>query len=321
MIDKQSSKLYPVKWGVPQGSTLGPLLLILYINDLGNCTLVKPRLFADDTCLVHSADTIDNLSKLINQDMVNVSNWMQANRLCINSEKSNLLIMPPKFNSPSTSPEINIFYDGSPITTSKSAKYLGVYIDDELNFKTHIKLLYTKLSRSLGILHKVKNYLPKKSLLYLCFALLQSHLLYCVTLWFPTYQNYTAPISKLQDRAIKLIYHKHAHHYALSSIYKSLNILQLLDLVKLELGLFVYCHFKNMLPTPFNNFFVKLDEHHPVKTRLQATCCNYWIPHYRTSKLQRSIKYQGVKIWNDIPDDIKSSSVRRFNQKLKLYFC
>ena len=118
MIDEQSSKLYPIKWGVPQRSTLGPLLFILYINDLCNCTLVKPHLFGDDTCLVHSADTIDNLSKLINQDMVNVSNWMQEDMLCINSEKSNLLIIPHKFNSPPTSPEINIFYDGSPITIS-----------------------------------------------------------------------------------------------------------------------------------------------------------------------------------------------------------
>ena len=81
VVDEQSSKLYPFKWGVPKKSTLGRLLFILYINDLRNCTLVKPRLFADDTSLVHSADTIDNLSKLINQDMVNVSNWMQANRL------------------------------------------------------------------------------------------------------------------------------------------------------------------------------------------------------------------------------------------------
>ena len=198
------------------------------------------------------------------------------------------------------------------LTISQSAKYLGVFIDDELNFKTHIKLLYTKLSRSLGILYEVKNYLPKKFLLHLYFALFHSHLLYCVTIWFCTYQTYTAPISKLQDRAMKLIYGKHAYHYALSNIYKSLSILQLHDLVKSELGLFVCYHFKDMPSTPFNNFFVKLNEHLPVKTRLRATCCNYWIPHYRTSKLQRSIKYQGVKIWNDIPDDIKSSSVRRF---------
>ena len=167
VIDEQSSKLYPIKWGVPQRSTVGPFLFILYINDLGNCTLVKPRLFADDTRLVHNADTIDNLSKLINQDMVNVSNWMQANRLSINSKKSNLLIIPPKFNSPLTSPEINIFYDGSPITISKSAKYLGVYIDDELNFKTRIKLLYTKLSRSLGFCTKLKI-ISLRNLFFIC---------------------------------------------------------------------------------------------------------------------------------------------------------
>ena len=200
---------------------------------------------------------------------------MQANRLCINSEKSNLLIIPTKLNSPSTSPEINIFYDGLPITISKSAKCSGVYTDDELNFKTHIKLPYTKLSRSWGILYRVKNYLPKKSPLHLYFSQFHSYLLYCVTIWFSTYLTYTAPISKLQDRAIKLIHGKHGYHYALNRIYKSLNILQLDDLVKSELSLSVYCHYKDMLPTPSNNFFIKLNEHHFVKTRLQATCCNY----------------------------------------------
>ena len=91
----------------------------------------------------------------------------------------------------------------------------------------------------MGILHKVKNYLFKKSL-HLYFALFHSQLLNCVTIWFSTYQTYKAPISKLQDRAIKLLYGKHAHHYAPSSIYKSLNTLQLHDFVKSEMGLFVY---------------------------------------------------------------------------------
>ena len=98
-----------------------------------------------------------------------------------------------------------LLYEGSPITISKSAKYLRVYIDDYLNFKIHVKLLYAKLSRSLGILYKVKYYLPKKSLLHLYIVLIHSHLLNCVTIWFSTYQTYTTPISKLQDRAIKLI--------------------------------------------------------------------------------------------------------------------
>ena len=90
--------------------------------------------------------------------------------------------------------------------------------------------------------------------------------------------------------------------------------------MKSELGLSVYYRFKDTLP-PYSiqQFLRQTKRTSPVKTRLQATC-NYWIPHYRTSKLQRSIKYQGVKIWNDIIDDIKSSSVRSFNQKLKLHF-
>ena len=178
MIDKQSSKLCPIKWGVPQGSTFGLLLFILYINDLGNCTLVKPRLFADDMCLVHSADTIDNLSKLVNQDMVNVSNWMQANRLCINSEKSNLLIIPPKFNSPSTSPEINIFYLMGHLSPSPNQQNIYAFIS--------MTSLTSKQTSNFSIRSSLGHWaFSTKSLLHLYFALFHSHLLYCAQYGFP----------------------------------------------------------------------------------------------------------------------------------------
>ena len=118
------------------------------------------------------------------------------------------------------------------------------------NFSIRSSLVHLAFCTKLKIIH------VRKSLLNLYFALFYSHLLYCVTIWFSTYQTYAAPISKLQDRAIKLIDGKYVYHYALSSIYKSLHFLQLDDLVKSKLGLFVYCRFKDMLPTPFNNFFV-----------------------------------------------------------------
>ena len=92
------TRLYTTNWGVPQGSTLGPLLFLIYINDLINCTSVTPRLFADDTCLCFSLPNPENLQEIINSDLKIVSDWITANKLRINAQKSSALIISPKSN-------------------------------------------------------------------------------------------------------------------------------------------------------------------------------------------------------------------------------
>ena len=96
-----SSSLQYIQLGVPQGSTLGPLLFLLYINDLPNATDSLPRLFADDTCLILSHPSFAQLEKNINQDLANVSRWAKTNKLTINPTKSHLLVVSPYLNKPS----------------------------------------------------------------------------------------------------------------------------------------------------------------------------------------------------------------------------
>ena len=178
------SKIYPINSEVPQGSTLGPLLFLLYINDLINCSSVTPRLFADDACLIFNDDAPDKLIKSINDELNRVSDWMAANKLCINTQKSSALLIPLKSNA-----QVNyqfIFFDGALINTDKSAKYLGIQIDSDLTFKSHIQNLHTKLSRTLGIMFKVKRFFPKNILLQLYYTMFNSHLLYCITVWTST---------------------------------------------------------------------------------------------------------------------------------------
>ena len=174
------SRLYTSNWGIPQGSTLGPLLFLIYINHLINRSYVTPRSLADDTCLYCSSPKPENLLEIINSDSKIVSKWITANKLRINPQKSSALIILPKSNDKAPYQNLTILFDGFKINLSKSVKYLGVQIDDNLTFKTHINFLYSKLSRTLGVMFKVKHFLPKTYLLLLYNTLFHPHLIHCI---------------------------------------------------------------------------------------------------------------------------------------------
>ena len=315
MVDEiEHSDLFQIKSGVPQGSTLGPLLFLLYINDLVNSTSATTILFADDTCLSFSASCPTELIDDINTELISVYHWMKANKLCINAKKSTALLIPS--NSKLQIQNKDILYNDAKISVCKSAKYLGVQIDSDLNFKSHIQLLYNKLSRSVGIMFKVKKFLPKNVLTQLYHAMFNSHLIYCITIWTSTFSTHLNSIRILQNKAVKLLAGVHWRHSS-SSVYKSLNILKLDDMIKLQTALFVHRHFNNNLPINFQGYFTNVNTCHSIATRRQACGLNYHIPRCRSSKLQRSIKYKGVKIWNSTPLEMRKFNLKKFKKSLK----
>ena len=167
--------------GVPQGSTLGPLLFLIYMNDLENSILTNLRLFADDTCICVNADTISNLEYLINSELLRVNNWLNANKLILNALKSKALIIPPITRQ--QAPNLKITIDSCQISVVQSVKYLGIYLDNKLTFGPHISYLQSKLSRSIGIISKIKYYVPDRVLFLLYFALFHSHITYGLIIW------------------------------------------------------------------------------------------------------------------------------------------
>ena len=120
-----------------QGSTLGPLLFLLYINDLPNSACRLSRLRADDTCLILNSNTIPCLETKMNQDLEKVFQWCMANRISLNPTKSNYLVIPCKLRE--TTPQIYLYLNNIPLSTSKSVQYLGVHLDSQLNFHDHIR--------------------------------------------------------------------------------------------------------------------------------------------------------------------------------------
>ena len=228
------SNLLINKYGVAQGSTLGPLLFLLYINNLPYFINCKPRCFADDTCLVYSSPTPSMLNTAINQDLQNISIWLKANKLTVNTSKSNVLTINPRISK--APPILNVTLNNTVLNQSNSVKYLGAIIDSKLNFDTHIKKLAHRISKAVGIIFKLKQYMPRKALQALYYSLIHAYLLYGLPVWGSTHPSY---LKKLIGGGL---YNDNA-----SPFYSQLKILKLPYLYKLEIGKFVNAHFQNCL--------------------------------------------------------------------------
>ena len=143
-INNTNFSLKSIDIGVPQGSILGPLLFLIYINDIPNSVKCTPRLFADDTCLLMGAASTTILENQLKDDLNNICNWISANNLTLNSKKLQLLIIAP--NLKFSNAVLNIQSPAGEIKTVFKAKYLGILFDNRLNFHEHIKILEVKIA-------------------------------------------------------------------------------------------------------------------------------------------------------------------------------
>ena len=153
-----------VTCGVPQGSLLGPLLFILYINDFQySSDVLSFILFADDSNIFLSHKNPKVLLQTVNLELCNITAWIRANKLSLNKKKTNFMI----FSNTITTLPGDISFNGVLIERVTSTKFLGLHIDEKLNWKIHINHLCKLLSKNTGVIHKLKSVLPQNILFML----------------------------------------------------------------------------------------------------------------------------------------------------------
>ena len=304
-LDDVNSELQSNTFGVPQGLLLGPLLFLIYANDLPNAVLDAPTLFADDnTCLMLKHSNSSTLQTYLNHQASCLIDWCKSN-------KCRVLLIPPKLNKTST--DFVVKLDDTFIKAEDCVKYLGILIDSNLNFRFYLEEIENKLSKSLGILYKLKPILPQNALLKLYYCMVFSYLFYGLVVWESTFPSYLKTLNSIQNQAVKLIgggnYIDRATPY-----YSKLNVLKLSDLYQLKTAKFVYRFMHNTLvitititiPQSFSDFYVKVRDISGRTTRSLGNRYSLYISRCNTNRLQRSIKYQGVKIQNSIPLKIQN---------------
>ena len=174
-INGYDSGLAEIKCGVPQGSVLGPLLFLLYINDLNQAIkFCKVHHFADDTNLLYLGRSIKKLNKLVNYDLKNMLYWLNANKISLNVKNTELVIFKSKWKQ--FDGEIKLKLSRKRLFPTDNVKHLGVKIDGNLSWKSHIDYISVKLSRANALLFKIRNSVNSSILKYIYFAIFESHL-------------------------------------------------------------------------------------------------------------------------------------------------
>ena len=201
-----SSDALDIKMGVPQGSTLGPLLFILYINDMSNSLSdLKVVHFADDSTLHISTVKNQNNTSEINNELDSINTWLTSNKLYLNIDKTKYMI----FSMKEKPPDLNLIIGNSLIERTNVQKFLGIYIDDKINFGEHSKKLSAQLARSVGVIRRMKLFLPQAVLKQLFYAFIYSKFTYGIVCYGLTYQNKLQKVKNLINKSLKLVLHLH----------------------------------------------------------------------------------------------------------------
>ena len=286
--------------GVPQGSVLGPLLFILYINDIvRSAPKLTFILFADDTNILYSHKNIDILTTTLNSELAKVQAWFECNKLSLNIDKTNFMYFK-NIHSPPIN--CNIKINNKPLTEKFSTKFLGVTIDANLTWHEHVNNITKSISKNIGILYKLRNLISSTSLYLLYNALILPFLNYCNISWGNCSKTEIQTLFLLQKKAIRIC--SHSHYLAHTTpIFKEIKTLKVNDIHTYQTAIFMFKYSANLLPPSFQNFFIHNANIHSYPTRRSS---DFHLNNPKTLKAHKSIRHHGPDIWNSLPETLKS---------------
>ena len=304
-VNGSTSSLMNILFGVPQGSILGPLLFLIFINDLPESTSLFVKLFADDTFLCAQNKSFSVLESEVNSELDKVANWLLSNKLTLNINKSKYMVITRKRQVPPISIEIK----DTSLERCSSYKYLGIFIDKDLNWATHIDHITKKVLKACGAIAKLRHCVDIGTLKTVYYSLVHSYIRYGIVIWGNASSSSLSSLYTANHKVLRIMTFAPFGNIDLNPIYDFLQILNLDQIFSLELGKFLYKLHHNLLPTSIGNYFEPDPYVNLHSYGLRSRTAN--VPTRivsRTYYAEKSFQIGGLKFWNKIPDTIKDSN-------------
>ena len=315
-VNGHQSSQETIDMSVIQGSILGPILFLVYIDDLPSSSSLETFLFADDTQGLKAGHNLPELIDCANLELKKWAQWFRSNKMSVNTAKTKFIIFHSRGRKVDMQNKSIVFDNNDPHApfdpnlvsalervhsnhidpSSRSYKLLGVLFDEHLSFNFHIDLIKSKLSKALFCINRIKNFVPQKTLKTLYFSLFHSHLLYCPIIASCTTKTNLEKIFIMQKKAIRSITHSKSHTHT-EPLFSSLKILPYHKIIYKSQLLFFHSIHNKYAPSSFTNTWQKNSERTPSYALRNAN--DYFVPPAKLTLFERFPLHTLPKIWNN----------------------
>ena len=324
-MKNNSSEIYPLDYGVPQGSILGPLLFITYIHDMDSfCEHIEKIVYADDTTVIVTGRNIREAKEHANDILNQFYSYFTFNKLTVNESKTKYIVYdfrPNKEKRKETDTN-EIYMNGTALEEIEKIRFLGVIFNNKLKWNDHKIHVKGKITKAIGILYNTRNVLKHSHLTNLYNTFIQPYFSYCISLWGSTVKSDTDILVKLQNKIMRILFSCKRTKDAWDSSLTTNPIVPIYQLYLLDIAKLCYQHHTILLPNSIQSIMPDIlnDNLTERKTR-SKTNHNYMY----NNKIKKTLPKECVNLWNTIPTEIKdiayntTSNRKQFTAVIKSY--
>ena len=316
-LEGNISKALPLNTGVPQGSILGPLLFIIYTSDLPYCIPKECNLFmyADDSTLTCSSSNVDEIQNNLNTALAKIYNWCARNKLTINASKTKSMLIGTKQKVHGVG--LNVTIAGNSVVKVDHCKCLGVIIDESLSWGPHVEYVKKTVSCKMGMLKRIRDYVPQSSLKSLFVSLVMPSLDYCSTVWGGRYISHVNVLNQCLKRAARMIL-RCEFSTPSADMFSKLNWMSFSERVEYKKAILVHKCVNKTTALYMTNMFTPLTQ---TRVTRQSTEMSLKVPFAKKECYASSFAVTGSVIWNNLHVQLRTmTSLNSFKSELRKTF-